>query len=126
MSFARALEIGRAPEAAGKNAREIMASKVVDKTEEAGGEAAVHRMQPQMPRTCYRCGQSGLSPTKCRFKEAKCFACKKVGHLSQVCRSKGQGKKSSRIMKTQPKLPTTYQVEQAEDDEEESLELKHL
>ena len=80
-----------------------MASKVVDMTEEVEGAAAVHRLQPQMPKTCYRCGWSGHSPTECRFKEAKCFACKKVGHLSQVCTSKGQGKKSSRIMKAQPK-----------------------
>ena len=83
-------------------ARKIMASKVVDTTEEAEGTAAVHRMQPQMPKTCYRCGRSGHSSTECRFKEAKCFACKKVGNLSQVCTSKEQGKKASRIMKTQP------------------------
>ena len=100
-----------------------MASKVVDTTEEAEG---VHRMQPQLPKTCYRCGWSGHSPTERRFKEAKFFACKKVGHLSQVCRSKRQSKKSSRIMKTQPKPKTTHQVERAEDDEEESLELKHI
>ena len=103
-----------------------MASKVVDTTEEAEGAAAVHRMQLQMPKTCYRCGRSEHSPTECRFKEAKCLAYKKVAHLSQVCRSKGQGKKASRIMKTQPKLQTTNQVEQTEDDEEESLELKHI
>ena len=64
LSFARALEIARATEAAGKNAREIMASKVVDTTEEAEGAAVVHRMQPQMPKTCYRCGWSGHSPTE--------------------------------------------------------------
>ena len=29
-------------------------------------------------------------------------------------------------MKTQPKLQTTHHVEQPEDDEEESLELKHI
>ena len=85
-----------------------MASKVIDTTEEAEGAAAVDRMQPQMPKTCYNCGWSGHSPTECRFKEAKCFACKKVGHLSPVCRSKGQGKKSSRIIRTQPKPLTTH------------------
>ena len=108
LSFARALEIVRATEAAEKNAREIMASKVVDTTEEGEGAAAVLRMQPKMPKTCYRCGWSGHSPTERKFKEARC---KKVGHLSQVCRSKEQGKKSSRIMKAQPKPQTTHQVE---------------
>ena len=83
-------------------------------------------MQPQMLKTCYRRGWSGHSPTECKFKEAKCFACKKVGHLSHACRSKGQGKKSSRIMKAQPKPQTTHQVDREEDYEEESLELKHI
>ena len=52
--FARALEKAHATEATGKNTREMMVSKVVDKTEEEEGAAAVRRMQPQMPKTCYR------------------------------------------------------------------------
>ena len=94
LSFAQAFEIAPATKAAGKKTLEIMAFKWLTR-QEAEGTVVVHRMQSQMPKTCYRCRWSGHSPTECRFKEAKCFACKKVGHLSQLCRSKGQGKKSS-------------------------------
>ena len=38
-------------------------------------------------RNCYRCGQSGHAPDKCRYKTATCFNCNKTGHISSVCRS---------------------------------------
>ena len=37
--------------------------------------------------SCYRCGGDHL-PTKCRFKDTVCHACKKRGHIVKVCRSR--------------------------------------
>ena len=58
-------------------------------------------------RACYRCGGQH-SPTKCKFKEAVCHACKKRGHIVRVCRSKGVQRRPPR---------KTYYVEEREDQE---------
>ena len=44
---------------------------------------------------CYRCGGEHL-PTKCRFKDTVCHACKKRGHIVKVCRSKGIQRRPAR------------------------------
>ena len=36
---------------------------------------------------CYHCRKTGLSPTICVFKTAKCHSCGKIGHITKVCRS---------------------------------------
>ena len=40
---------------------------------------------------CYRCGGNHY-PKSCHFKDAKCYACGKLGHLSRVCQDKKKGK----------------------------------
>ena len=36
---------------------------------------------------CYRCGGVHLAPD-CKFKNAECHMCKKVGHIARACRRK--------------------------------------
>lgn len=59
---------------------------------------------------CYRCGGQHHSQS-CRFKEATCYACNKIGHISKVCRSKlkqphhfqQKNKSSSSLSQHQPR-----------------------
>ena len=44
---------------------------------------------------CSRC-DGNHNPSECRFKEAKCHACVKIGHISRACISKEQRKQKSR------------------------------
>ena len=50
---------------------------------------------------CKHCGHGLHSANECRFKEATCHICSKVGHIAPVCRSKsnkfsmGQANKSA-------------------------------
>ncbi|CAH2284829.1 zinc finger CCHC domain-containing 9-like [Pelobates cultripes] len=39
---------------------------------------------------CYRCRATTHVATTCRFKDAKCHACGKMGHLQRVCKSTAQ------------------------------------
>uniref|UniRef100_A0A1X7TPJ2 Reverse transcriptase n=1 Tax=Amphimedon queenslandica TaxID=400682 RepID=A0A1X7TPJ2_AMPQE len=53
-------------------------------------------------RNCYRCGQSGHAPDKCRYKTATCFNCNKTGHISSVCRSNPR--------RSTPSCPSDYKT----------------
>ena len=35
---------------------------------------------------CYCCGKKGYTLHNCKFKEAKCFSCGKINHVSTACR----------------------------------------
>ncbi|UYV64628.1 K02A2.6-like, partial [Cordylochernes scorpioides] len=49
-------------------------------------------------RTCYRCGMknSHLAPA-CPQKFKTCYKCRKIGHLSNVCKAKGNAQKSGYV-----------------------------
>ncbi|UYV76234.1 K02A2.6-like [Cordylochernes scorpioides] len=49
-------------------------------------------------RTCYRCGMknSHLAPA-CPQKFKTCYKCKKIGHLSNVCKARGNAQKSGYV-----------------------------
>ena len=51
----------------------------------------VHRVTYKPRReekACYHCGNANHTSSACSFREAKCRACRKIGHIAQVCRSK--------------------------------------
>ena len=53
-----------------------------------------------------RCGKSGHSAAKCRFKDVKCHYCGKTGHIKAVCRMKQKtaaGKKPQSVRVVQRK-----------------------
>ena len=45
---------------------------------------AIVNSKQQMP-SCTRCGKPCHHPSKCRFKDAKCHHCSKVGHIKPAC-----------------------------------------
>ena len=44
------------------------------------------RKNNEQERPCYCCGKKVYTPHNCKFKEAKCFSCGKMGHVSTACR----------------------------------------
>ncbi len=88
LELPRAIELASSMEAAEKDSHELSRSQVV-----TGGTVHQFQRKPAVtanpPSKCYRCG--GLHDSNnCRFKEATCNSCKKVGHLAKVCRSSQQ------------------------------------
>ena len=112
LTFDKALELAQAMESAERDTQHLQStqqqpqdvhhSAVPQKTPK---NQSAPRGVPQMP--CYRCG-GNHPPTRCKFKEAVCHACKKRGHIVRVCRSKGVQRRPPR---------KTYYVEEEEDQE---------
>ena len=67
---------------------------------------AVHTMRKDTKKPCYRCGRSGHSSVKCRFKEATCHSCGKVGHIAPACRGKSTVKRKEETATRPAKGPT--------------------
>lgn len=72
LTLAKALDVAQAMEAADASTKEMK-----------GTFSSVLRVET----LCYRCGDAHDAKT-CRFKEAKCHKCQKLGHIAKVCRSK--------------------------------------
>ena len=51
---------------------------------------------------CYRCGNSGHVPDRCRFQHVKCLTCGKTGHIQRVCRSGPKGLIESLLKQRNP------------------------
>lgn len=54
---------------------------------------AVHNIgnsksQNKIERKCFSCGYSGHFRDQCKFRNARCENCKKLGHLKRICRQK--------------------------------------
>ena len=93
LSLKRALELGIAAEIAEKDGLDLQKSTpsetpTVNKFEGKPTPSKDHK--PSHANMCSRCDGKHNS-SKCRFKDAKCHACGKVGHISQACRSKSKG-----------------------------------
>ena len=92
LTLKRALDLAIAIETSEKDAFDLQKSKLPV-------ENVIHKLDdtvrdPKRQNIVYKCSRCDgrHSPTQCRFKEAKCHACGKIGHISRACRSKGKGK----------------------------------
>ena len=121
LSFAKALEISQAMEAADRNARELgkvsangLVQAVSNGRSQRGG-GAPHTL------TCYRCG--GKHPSdKCCFKDSECHHCGKKGHIAKVCRSKKrENAKHPCSHSTQEKARTHHVAGEESEDMTESI-----
>ena len=110
LTFKNALKISQALEAAERQVKDLL------------GPAQVHQVRRTMDRRparsssevpCYRCGGPHPSPT-CRFKDAECRYCHKIGHLAKVCRTKKAFHKQD---KHRTSSRGTHQITEGEDNE---------
>ena len=94
LSLKRALDLAVALETAEKDALNLQ------KNPTPGGNPTVNKFKgkagdekeakPSQTSKCSPCDGKHNS-SECRFKDAKCHACGKVGHVSRACRSKKKG-----------------------------------
>ncbi len=97
LSFKEAFEIAQGIEAAVKGAQALQVQCNADpqpQTVQKIKSATSSRFKQPATTTCYWCGANHLS-NSCRFREAECRACGKVGHIARVCRSKTRNTNTS-------------------------------
>ena len=93
MTFDRACQIATAMETADRDTACF---------QPMGAESSVNKVQNQRSKLkqgkgrdrqsvkeCFRCGKPH-DPNKCKFKDSKCFKCKKTGHLAKKCLSEAK------------------------------------
>ena len=92
LTLKRSLDLALAIEAAEKDVSEIQ------KGDSQEGNSSLNKVDVKVEQgadlKCYRCGGKHL-PANCYFKDAKCYACGKVGQLSRVCQGKKKGRKTT-------------------------------
>ena len=100
VEFQKAFAVAQAMELAAKNAEHLQqqgsmnpsireSSSSAVKEPKSPPEQTVQVVKGQKSIPCYRCGNSGHSPAKFRFKTTTCHNCKKVGHIARACKTKG-------------------------------------
>ena len=88
LSFDEVYKAALSFEAAAKNAKHIQSSANSSTSHfPTSGVHALRSGKGGGTKSCYRCGENHDSAT-CRFKDAECRHCRKVGHIAKVCRSK--------------------------------------
>lgn len=92
LTWQSALDKAIALEAADKGAQTLQPTAQVNQVENPG--VSSQKRQSTRSVICYRCGD-GHTADSCRFKEAVCHYCKKVGHIARVCRRRKQDKDRS-------------------------------
>ena len=81
LTYAKAMELARAMEAADRDTKafkphEQPILKLNDRNSKFRDRSA-----------CYRCGRANHTADHCKIKDAACHRCGKVGHIAPVCRS---------------------------------------
>ena len=99
LTLKRALEIASAMELAAKDAKVIRGTTNEPQVNKVTGSqprpyATAYKQGGNKKAACYRCGNSHPF-AECRYKNAVCRECGKIGHIDRVCRSKQKSVRSS-------------------------------
>lgn len=103
LSFSKAVNIAIETEEAAKVAKEtVYKSKPAPVNNMKEHDRAAAKVQTDDARTkptgkCYRCGRDNHLAKDCRFKNATCNFCKKIGHIEKACISKAKRPKKSPV-----------------------------
>ena len=79
----KAFELAQATEMAEKDTRDLVAAQGQNTVNQVCKSGATRHMN------CYHCKRQH-HPATCKFKEAKCHGCGKIGHILKACMNKKQ------------------------------------
>lgn len=93
LTYAKALELAKSMEAAGKGSlamttqdKPLTSNTGIHHTSQDSRKSQAGSQQPKGSSACYRCGEQH-SPYTCCFRDQFCRKCNKQGHIAKVCRS---------------------------------------
>ena len=95
LTFDKALSIAVAVETAKKNTQVLNPSASVQFMETMRGSQETSAFK-EMGQECYRCKGTKHNAANCKFKQEKCHACGKVGHIARACRNTNTQNQGSR------------------------------
>lgn len=96
LSMDRAVELARGMEIAAADTKGLKQSGATGATSLGGSKilhTALSSSNPPGRPNCQRCGKSDHDGRSCRFKQAKCHAYGKIGHIAPACRSVARNNK---------------------------------
>jgi len=108
-----AMETALGMEAAAKRAKELKGNQ------RSTPVFRVEKTSPPPTKTCGRCGRGNHSSSDCKFKDATCHKCGKVGHIAPVSRTKPN--KPARGRTKQTKWVAASEQDRPPDNREEPL-----
>ena len=100
LTFPKALEIAQAMEAAEVGIQDLSSTGAVN-TDKMFVMTNRQHKSSTTTKSCYRCG-GPHAHNSCKFKDSTCFRCKKVGHISKVCRSSEMKVNHSKVKNKKP------------------------
>ena len=90
LTFDKDYKMAVAADAASRNAMDLQSRVAAVNQVKTGGAKGDERCDESYPkqRECYRCNGKQHLAVECRFKDAKCHACGKIGHINKAFRTR--------------------------------------
>ena len=86
LTLKRALDIAQSLETVAQNVEALLGTLQQPPVQPTTPSHSIGKLTST--RICFRCGKGNQPTVKCKFKDAKCHQCDKVGHIKPVCRSR--------------------------------------
>ena len=123
LTYEKTLQIAVSMESANKNARDLQTVSDAGKCFNVTGDPREARAASREDvRECYRCKGTRHTAAECRFKQEKCHACGKVGHIARACLSKAKtnqgGKRPTERDRRQRPNYRSHKVQENQDESE--------